>query len=78
MGRVRKKLLVITGLFISGMNSSWANNITTIRSESNQIRPINKYINPANRKFLYELNHPSDLSIPTYSREVLVKTYQKI
>jgi len=78
MGRVRRKLLVMTGLFISGMNSSWANTITTISSDFNQVKPINKYLNQANRKALYELNHPEDLSIPSYSREVLVKTYQKI
>ena len=78
MGRLRKKLLVMTGLFISGINSSWANNITIIRSESNQIKPINKYLNQANQKVFFELNSPKDLSLPSYSREVLVTTYKRI
>ena len=78
MGRVRKTLLVMTGLFISGINSSWANSITKTRSQSNQTRPINKYLSQASRKVLYELNHPPDLSLPSSSREVLVKTYQEI
>ena len=78
MGRLRKKLLIMTGLLISGVNSSWANNISAISNEFIQIRPKNKYLSEANRKVLYELNSPEDLSLPTYSREVLVKTNQKI
>ena len=78
MGKVRKKLLIIAGLIISGINSSWANNITDINSKSNQIITTNKYLNQSNRKILYELNYPKNLSLPTYSREVLVKTYKKI
>ena len=78
MGRLRRKLLIISGLFISGINSAWANSITTIRSESNQIQPIYKNSSQENREVLYELKHPADLSLPSYSREVLVKTYQKI
>jgi len=78
MGRVRKKLLVLTGLFISGINSLWANNITKIHSESNTIRPINKSFDQANRNIIYELNHTSELSLPSYPREVLVKASQKI
>ena len=78
MVRVRRKLLVMTGLVISGINSSWAKSITTIRSESDQTIPINKYLSESNRKVLYELNSPKNLSLPSYSREVLIKTYQKI
>ena len=78
MGRLRQKILVMTGLLISGINSSWASTITTIQSESNEIRPINKKSIQANQEVLYELTHPSDLSLPSSSREVLVKTYQKI
>jgi len=78
MGRLRTKLLVMTGLFISGINSSWANSIRLIHSDSIQSSPINNYLSQVNRKVLYEFNHPSDLSLPLYSREVLVKTYQKI
>ena len=78
MGRMRKKLLIMTGLFISGISSSWANNITTIRSESNQIRSINKYLSQEDRKVLYELNNTADLSLPSDSKEVLAKTYKKI
>ena len=78
MRRVRTKLLVMTGLFISGINSSLANNITTIHSESDNISQPKKYLSLPNREFLYELKHPADLSLPSYSREVLVKSYQKI
>jgi OMF family outer membrane factor len=78
MRRMKKKLIVITGLFISGINSSWANNITTIHSESTQIRPLNKYSSQAQQNIVYELNNPNNLSLPSSSREVLVKTYQKI
>jgi len=78
MGRLRKKLLVMTGLFISGINSSWASSISTIRSESNQISAIHKESIQTNREVLYELNPPEDLSLPSYSKEVLVKTYQEI
>ena len=78
MRKVKKKLLVLTGLFISGINSSWANSITKIHSQSNQIKPINEYLSQSNKKILYELNHPSNLNLPSYSREVLVKTYEKI
>ena len=78
MRRVRKKLLVMTGLFISGINSSWANNITMTHSESKQLRPINKYLTQINRNFLYELQQPDELSLPYFSRDVLVKTYQEI
>ena len=78
MRRMKKKLIVITGLFISGINSSWANNITTIHSESTQIRPLNKYLSQAQKNIVYELNNPNNLSLPSSSRGVLVKTYQKI
>ena len=78
MRRVRTKLLVMTGLFISGINSSLANNITTIHSESDKTSQLKKYLSLPNREFLYELKHPEDLSLPSYSREVLVKSYQKI
>ncbi len=78
MGRVRKKLLIITGLFISGINPSWANNVSTIQSESNQLRPINKYLNQVDRDVLYQLKHPENISLPSLSSEVLIKTYKKI
>ena len=78
MRRVRKTLLVMTGLLISGINPSWAISKTNILSNSNQIRPIKRYLSKANTKVLYELNHPGDLSLPSYSKEVLVKTYQRI
>ena len=58
MRRVQKKLLVLTGLLLSGINSAWANSITTILNESNQIKPINKYLSQENREILYELNFP--------------------
>ena len=78
MGRVRKRLLVMTGLFISGINSSLANHITTIHSESNKISQLKKHLSLPNWEFLYELKPPAKLSLPSYSREVLVKDFQKI
>ena len=78
MIRMRKKLLMMTGLFISGINSSWAVNIPKIDSESKHIRPTNQYFKQANRQVLYELNYPADLALPSSSKEVLVRTYQTI
>ena len=78
MRRVRRTFLLMTGLLISGINPSWAMITTKILSNSNQIRPVNKYLSKTNTKVIHELNYPSDLSLPSYSREVLVKTYQKI
>ncbi len=78
MEGLRKKLLVLTGLFISGMNASWSNTLTTISSETSPIKPINEHASQANREVLYELSHPSDLSLPYNSKEVLIKTFQKI
>ena len=78
MRRVRKTLLVMTGLVISGINPTWAITTTNLLSNSNQIRPVNKYLSKANTKVLYELNYPADLSLPSFSREVLIKTDQRI
>ena len=78
MGRIRKTLLVVTGLFISGINHSWANSLKKIGLESNQIKAIHKDLSQVDQKVFYELNHPADLSLPSSSREVLVKTYQEI
>ena len=78
MRRIGKKLLIMTGLFISGINSSWAIDAITIGSESKGIRTIKQSLSQASRQVLYELNHPEDLSLPVNSREVLIKTYQRI
>ena len=78
MGRLRRKLLVITGLFISGINSSWANSLTKISAESSQKVPINKYLTKSNKKVLFEINYPRYLSLPSSSTEVSVKTFKKI
>ena len=69
---------MMTGLFISGINASWAISIPQIDSESKRIRPVNQYFSQANREISYELNHPADLALPSSSKEVLVRTYQTI
>ena len=73
-----KKLLFITGLFISGTSSSWAQTITFSNLESNQVKTVNNFISQADRKVLYELNSPKDLSLPSNSKDVSVRTYKKI
>ena len=78
MRRVKRKFLIVAGLFVSGLNPLWATSsqkITSnikIKGESNKIQTQNS------RGVLYELNSPEDLFLPSRSREVLVKTYQKI
>ena len=42
MGRVKKKFLIVAGLFLSGINPLWATNTTSINSYSKQITLINK------------------------------------
>tara|TARA_B100000965_G_scaffold191170_1_gene159601 strand:- start:1320 stop:2861 length:1542 start_codon:yes stop_codon:yes gene_type:complete len=68
----------MTGLFISGINSSWATSISNPSSNSNQTRQANIYLSQANQRVVYELNHPAYLSLPSSKKEVLVRTYQKI
>ena len=78
MRKVKKRLLVITGLLISGINTSWANNLKIIGSESNEIRTTNQYLVLGNEKNLYISTYPSYLNLPSSSEEVLIKTFKKI
>ena len=78
MGRVKKKFLIISGLFISGLNPLWATSIQKMISNSEEILLAAKHTNQKDREILYELNSPKDLSLPSRPREVLVKTFEKI
>tara|TARA_Y100001968_G_scaffold197210_1_gene180861 strand:+ start:1028 stop:2605 length:1578 start_codon:yes stop_codon:yes gene_type:complete len=78
MGSVKRKFLIFTGLFISGVNPLWATSLQKINSESRQEKNINKNQTFNNQKILFELTSPEDLSLPSRSREVLVKTFEKI
>jgi len=78
MRRVRKKLLILAGLFISGINSSWANSFKTISYDSDQKLSNSKYFNQVNEKVIYELNSPPDLFLPSLSKEVIIRKNQEI
>jgi len=78
MGRVKKKFLIIAGLFISGLNPLWATNIQNIRSNKKSIRELTNTEIKKNRGILYEVNSPDNLALPSRSREVSVKTFKKV
>ena len=67
MGRVKRKFLIVAGLFLSGVNPLWATNTTSINSYSKQLSLTtqNKKITQINKgKLLYELSPPNNLSLP--------------
>ena len=73
---MKRKFLIVAGLFISGLNPLWA---TSTQNISSNIKSKGESTKNQNRQeFLYELNSPEDLFLPSRSREVLVKTYQKV
>ena len=78
MRRVKRKFLIVAGLFISGLNPLWATSSQKITSNSRGIKEFNKNQIHNNQAILYELNSPDDLSLPSRSREVLVKTFKEI
>ncbi len=78
MGRVKKKFLIVAGLFISGLNPLWATSSPKITSNTRRISELSKNQSQNKADVLYELNSPEDLSLPTRSREVLVKTLKNI
>ena len=78
MGKVKRKFLIVAGLFISGLNPLWATSTQKINSNSRLISSINKDQSQRIRGIQYEVNSPEDLSLPTRSREVLIKTYEKV
>ena len=76
MGRVKRKFLIVAGLFISGLNPLWATSSQKIRPIKTTIVELNKSQNK--QDILYDLNSPDDLSLPTRSNEVLVKSFKDI
>ena len=77
---MKRKFLIVAGLFISGLNPLWATSSQKITSDikikGNSIKNLSQ--NQKQQRVLYELNAPEDLFLPSRSREVLVKTYQKV
>ena len=74
MRRVKRKFLIVAGLFISGLNPLWA---TSSQKITSNIKIKGELVKSQNQEgVLYELNSPEDLFLPSRSREVLVKTYQ--
>ena len=78
MGRVKRKFLIVAGLFLSGLNPLWATSSQNISSNTRLVRESHKDKMQKKQGFLYELNSPDDLSLPSRSREVLVKTFKNI
>ena len=78
MRRVKRKFLIVAGLFISGLNPLWATSSQKINSNIKLKGESNKSQSHKQQGVLYELNSPEDLFLPSRSREVLVKTYQNI
>ena len=78
MRRVKRKFLIVAGLFISGLNPLWATSSQKITSNLKIKEASSKGQSQQNQGVLFELNSPEDLFLPSRSREVLVKTYQKV
>jgi len=78
MRRVKRKFLIVAGLFISGLNPLWATSSQKITSNMNVKGESSKHQSDKPQGVLYELNSPEDLFLPSRSREVLVKTYQNV
>ncbi|MBW3041159.1 TolC family protein [Prochlorococcus marinus] len=78
MGRVKRKFLIVAGLFISGLNPLWATSSQTINSKTRVIDESNKNRSQNKQGILYELSAPNNLSLPTRPRDVLVKTFQNV
>ncbi len=78
MGRVKKRFLLVAGFFISGLNPLWATSLEKINSNIRPIKSENKNQAQKNEDIFYELNAPEDLSLPSRSREVLIKTQKKV
>ena len=78
MRRVKRKFLIVAGLFISGLNPLWATSSHKIASNIKEKEKSSTSQSQNRAKVLYELNSPEDLFLPSISREVLVKTFQKV
>ena len=78
MGRVKRKFLVFAGLFISGINPLWATSSQKIVSKIRFQEELSKNFIQKEQGFLYELNSPEDLFLPSRAREVSIKQYKNI
>ena len=78
MRRVKRKFLIVAGLFVSGLNPLWATSSQKISSNLKTNRETSKSQALRRQEVLYELQPPEDLFLPSRSREVLVKTYKKV
>ncbi len=78
MRRVKRKFLIVAGLFISGLNPLWATSSQKITSNIKTKGELSNNQKQKAQGVLYELNSPEDLFLPSRSREVLVKTYQNV
>ena len=72
MRRVKRKFLIVAGLFISVLNPLWATSSQKITSNIKIKGNSSKSQTQKKQKVLYELNSPEDLFLPSRSREVLV------
>jgi len=78
MRRVKRKFLIVAGLFISGLNPLWATSSQKITSNTIIKGELNKNQSQKKQDILYELHSPEDLFLPSRSRDVLVKTYKNV
>ena len=78
MGRVKRKFLIVAGLFISGLNPLWATNSQKTTSITSGIEESNKNQIPIKQETSYKLSFAEDLSLPSRSKDVLVKTFKKV
>ncbi len=85
MGKVKRKFLIVAGLFLSGINPLWATNTTALNQHSKHLSLIKKNQNKnrdlsegIERKISYKLDPPNNLSLPSMINEVSIKTSERI
>ena len=78
MRRVKRKFLILAGLFISGINPLWATSSQKVISKIRFQEELSKNLSPKKRGFLYDLSSPENLYLPSRSREVLIKNYRNV
>ena len=78
MRREKRKFLIVAGLFLSGLNPSWALSSQKLTSNIKAIEESEKNLIYKKQGYLYEVSSIDNLSIPTESQEVLVKRFRNI
>ncbi len=78
MVRVKRKFLIVAGLFISGLNPLWATSSEKITSKTEIIGKSNASKIQKNKEFLYALSSDNDLSLPSRSSDLIVKSFKKV